>query len=152
MGIVIKQTAVGDPLPVGEYIAQIAGIEKQPGQYGEQLRFKFQISDGVHAGRSLTGWTSTAFSPKSKLYKWAQAAFGGAVIPATWDFDSDKIVGRSVRLVVVVKLGDDGLEWNKIDDVLPVKRAGAPAASAPPPHATVPAPAGVGWGSDEMPF
>lgn len=131
MGIKIPQT-VFEPLPMGEYTATIKAVGEDEGQFGRQLVFEFEIDGGDHAGHSLKGWTSTTFGRKSKLYSWVRAAFGQE-IPDDYTLDTDHLVGRRVRLGVIVRLkAETGEEFNKIDAVLPLKKAAAAASGAPP--------------------
>lgn len=136
MGVMIPQT-IFETLPMGEYPAVIAGVEETEGQYGRQLCFTFVLEGGEHDGHKLKGWASAVFGRKSKLYSWARAAFG-AEIPADYTLDTDHLVGRRVRLGVIVRLkAETGEEFNRIDSVLPAKRPAAvvegPAAPAPSP-------------------
>ena len=117
MGIQIEQTQYV-LLPVGEYPAEISEIVEDEGMFGKQLKFTFDIEDGEHAGQSLLGWTSAKFSPKSKLYGWSKAAFN-AQIPKDYNFNRDDLINRKVNLTVVVKEGDDGAEFNRIEAVRP---------------------------------
>ncbi len=124
MGIVIEQENF-ETLPMGEYPARIVEIGESVGQYGRQLVFTFEVDGGEHDGRQLKGWTSATFSRKSKLYSWVRAAFG-AEIPSDYSLDTDHLIGRKVRLGVIVRLkAESGEEFNKIDGVLPVKRSAA---------------------------
>ncbi len=119
MGIRIKQTAVIERMPAGEYVASIESIEQVPGQFSEQLRFRFTIQTGEHKGRSVSGRTNCRFSPRTKLYRWTQAALGGWAIPNNWDFDSEELAGRLVRIVVLTGINDDGGWWHRAQEVLP---------------------------------
>jgi hypothetical protein len=139
MGFQIKQTRT-EILPGGEYPAEIATIEAADGQFGPQLKITFDLLD--RPGRSLMGWCSQKFSPKSKLYLWTKAAFGGHDIPPAWTFDSDRLIGKKVILSVVRRRDDDGDEYNRIDNVLswhngsqqqtPVVETPAPAMASEP--------------------
>ena len=80
------------------------------GQFGPQLKIRFDLRDPEHADRSLTGWTSCKLSPKSKLYAWSRAAiFGGRAIPDAWEFDSDMLLNRRCMIVVGSERGTNGL-------------------------------------------
>jgi len=124
MRILIKQTAV-ELLPVGEYPATIGNTESTEGLYGQQLKVSFKLA-GPHQGKTLIAYCSPFFSPKSKLYRWVRAALGRD-IPAGWDLESEKLLNRSVILVVIKKTGNDGSEFNRVDDVLPVRPTSPPA-------------------------
>ena len=138
MGTIVKQERY-ETLPVGEYLSKISKIEAKTGQYGPQLKFRFDLVGDNLIDRYVTGWCSQTFSPKSKLYAWTRAAFGGREIPPTYNLNTDHLLGKAVTLVLVTVTSDDGQEYNKIHDMRPAKRA-----PTPPPAATVvptPAPA-----------
>ena len=84
MSIKISQS-IYELLPTGEYPAVIQDIELSDGKFGQQLRWKFALK-GRYDGRILTGWTSPALSPNSKLFSWMRAALGGSLIPRDKDF------------------------------------------------------------------
>ena len=143
MGYKVKQTHY-EPIPVGEYVARIGEITLDTeGKFGPQFKINFELLTPGLVDRSLMGWCSQTFSPKSKLYAWSRAAFGGKPIPPDWDFDSDAILGRTVRLVVITQAkADTGEEYNKISDVKPA-RAGdvqSQAAKTKEPEPVIPTP------------
>lgn len=107
-------------LPMGRYGAQVREITKEAGQFGDQLKWKFDLV-GDHVGKSLVGWCSCAFTPKSKLYRWAAAVLGGREIPKGVPFQASQVIGKYVFLDVLVREGDNG-EYNKVDEL----RAWAP--------------------------
>lgn len=115
------QVKTYDPIPSGEYLAKIAEIAAEPkGTFGPQFKFKFDILEPKEFdSKSLVGWTSQNVSPKSKFYGWARAAFGGTAIPPKAWVNTDDLVGRKVRLQVVIARSDSGEEYNKITDVTP---------------------------------
>lgn len=159
MSVKIKQTIV-ETLPTGEYPVRIAEIKLETGQFGDQLRFRFDVMAPGFEDRNLTGWASATFSNKSKLYQWTKAAFGGVEIPREWTFDSDKLIGRECIAVVLVRTADDGSEFNKIDALKPARNGAARAPRPAPVNVTpVLAPAEAppwlntaGDGVDDLPF
>lgn len=133
MGIVINQSKGGELIETGEYPARVVSIEEADGQFGPQLKWKFELTGPDTSGKTLSAWCSQNFSIKSKLYAWTLAAFGGNPIPETYAFDSDDVIGRNVRLVVVVKAKADGSEFSKIDQVKASKtKPSHPVQSKPP--------------------
>lgn len=141
MGITVNRTET-QPIPAGLYEASVESIEPAEGQFGPQLKTKFLIEEEGFEGKTLTGWASLTFSPKSKLYGWVRAAvFGGKDIPATYKvFDSDHLIGRRVFLSVTTEKGSDGEIYNKVKDVLPYRTRAAQPAPVPnaQPRATQP--------------
>lgn len=118
MGIQIKQV-VYEVLETGEYPAEVTEIALENGQFGEQLKFTFELENG----HSLWGWASAKFSTKSKLYAWTQAILNQQISP-TYVLDTDDLVGRKVKLVVVTEERDDGREFNKITRLKPFQQNG----------------------------
>ena len=114
------------PLPADVYEAEVLTIEQTEGEYGDQLKFTFGLLDEEVNKRTLFGWCSAKYSPKSKLTAWTRAILGGE---REGGFDSDLLLGQRCRLTVGLRHGSDGLEHNTITDILPSK-AGAPS-SAP---------------------
>jgi len=127
MGYKIEQT-VYEVLPTGDYPASIGRIELEDGQYGQQLKFSFDLLVEEYADRTLLGWASAKFSTKSKLYGWTRAALGGQPIDPAYVLDTDDLIGKKVLLTVLVKQKDDGsgIEFNKIDSVRPYRNGQAP--------------------------
>ena len=142
MSTIIKRTEY-TPLDPGLYPAQVEEVELADGQYGRQVKVKFQIDDDEEQGledRFLIGWASASFGPKSKLWAWARVLlFGGRDIPDEFEeIDIDTLKGRRCLLSVTTKQGADGGTYNKIADLLPVRPAKAakggngPAPAGPP--------------------
>lgn len=117
MEIAMKTYEVIDP---GLYPASIAKIEAETGKFGDQLKIKFLLED--EDATTLTAWTSTSFSPKSRLFGLARAAFGGGDFPTGFVLNTEKLIGRRLLLVVTVKpKGDGSGDFNKVEEFLPLK-------------------------------
>jgi hypothetical protein len=97
MSITIEQK-VYEVIETGQYPAKITDIEAVSGQYGDQLKFTFTLPSSEGNTRTLLGWCSAKFCPKSKLYEWTQAAMGGAPIDREYNFNSDDVIGKPVTL------------------------------------------------------
>lgn len=138
------QQTVYEVLPTGDYSAMIESIEDSEGMFGPQACWTFAIDEGEHQGSKVKAWTSAKFSPKSRLYQWTQAAFGGADIPPAYDFYSDDLLGRKVTISLVVKVKpEDGTEFSKVETVRKWRPAGAQLPGIPP--------AGNGTGGADFP-
>lgn len=133
--MIIEQTRF-ELLPVGEYVAEVTAVDPEEGMYGPQLKFTFTTRGGEHEGQQLAAWTSARFSPKTKLYAWAKAAFNAA-IPADYHLNTDDLLGRRVNLTVVIKTKEDGTEFNRIEDVRPYQPK-RPVTAPPPSPAPLP--------------
>ena len=160
MGTIIPRTefVVLEP---GLYPAVVEEVELTEGQYGQQVKVKFQLDDDDELGledRFLIGWALATFGPKSKLWAWAWVLlFAGRDIPDEFgELDIDTLKGKRCLLSVTTKTGTDGSTYNKIADLLPVKpvRAAKPGNGvrpAPRPE-PVDVPVTVGGEYEEMPF
>ena len=126
MSLTVQQTEFV-LLEAGEYPATIGTVEAEEGQFGPQLKFKFMLDDGT----TLLGWCSRTFNPKTKLYAWSKAAFGGGEIPRSYNLDTAHLENKRVRLFVTVEAGRDGMEYNKVNTVLPARRSTPPPVPAP---------------------
>lgn len=118
----IKQSSY-EPVPTGDYSAKIGSCVVEASKYGEQVRFRFDITTRGLEEHSVFGFASATFSPSSKLFKWTQAAFGGRTIPRSYDLDTEDLLDRAVMLTLVVRELEDGRRVNKIDDVRPITNA-----------------------------
>ena len=106
-------------LATGLYPATVESVTETEGKFGSQLEWDFQIDNSDVKRR---GWCSTVLSPKSKLTKWTRALLGG--VPN--GIETGDFIGRRCRLSILTKTGDDGTEYNRIDEVLPLQAAPAP--------------------------
>jgi len=99
-------------LESGVYPAKVVEVTDNVGPYGPQVRLKFAVS-GPHGNVMVYGWTSTAYSWKSKLGRWTTALFGGD-LP---DFiETDELVGKECRVVL-----EQREDYLAVRDVLPAK-------------------------------
>ncbi len=121
-------------LKKGVYPARVKSIDEDDGQFGPQFKWIFKITAGRAKGSELFGWCSQVLSPKSKLRAWSEA-----ILPET-DFDAkgfvldtDDLIDGDCQLVVTVTTGNDGVERNKIESLLPVEEEEAEADEEPAP-------------------
>lgn len=127
-----------ETVDAGSYRARVEDVELTEGEFGPQLKFKFRLAEESFEDVVLLAWASAKFSPKSKLFSWVNAlVFGGAGIDASYDLDTDTLRGRECMLLVEVQRKETG-EYNKVRDVIALRRPGngrkaavpAPAAGA----------------------
>lgn len=116
--MIIPQTKY-ETIPTGEYVVEVVDALVDDGKFGPQVAFNLQVVEGEHSGVNMRAWTSATFSPKSRLYSWAAALFGAA-IPAGYDLDTQDLIGRRARAVVLVKEKTDGQMFNKVDNLRPL--------------------------------
>lgn len=106
----------------GLYRGTIQSIEEDEGKFGPQLKYTIFLED---SDVTLTAWTSQAFSPKSKLYRWAMACFGGSAIPDGYVLDTDSLLNRPVMVNVITKDTETGT-FNRVVDLLPIPKTQKP--------------------------
>jgi len=133
MPITIKQSHY-EPVPAGKYLAKIAEIEEDDGQFGPflKIRFEFQLDEGGET-RFLTGLASRKFSTTSKLYEWTEAAFGGGPIDRSYTFNSDDLLGRYVYINAVEEKGETG-SYTSITSLSPYEQQSRVSTPPPPPE------------------
>jgi len=139
MGVKIEQTKF-ESLEPGTYRARIGAATMEKSEYsdtGEQVALRFDLLDEGLTDRSIRAWANpklTGGKKPSKLYTWCSILlFGGKPLPEGWSLDLDELINREALLVVEVR-SDTG--YNRITQLLPLRRSG-PARPALPP---VPAP------------
>lgn len=111
-----------DVLKKGVYPARVKSVDEDTGQFGDQFKWIFQITGGRAKGTQLFGWSSQILSPKSKLRAWSEACLPGQDFDAKgFVLDTDDLVDAECQLVLSVTTGNDGVERNKIESLLPVE-------------------------------
>jgi len=124
------EKTVYEVLPTGSYPAKVVDAETADGQFGTQVRLRFEITAGEHVGKTISGWATLRYSEKTKLYAWTKAILGYA--PDS--FDSDELLDVPCKIVITEVLTADGTVRYKVDSVQPVART-----ARPRPQARVPA-------------
>jgi|GEM_PF-6771787 len=112
MYIEIKQAFA--PQPAGRYPARILQLSETSSDYGEGLRWEFEIEseDGV---QSIWGFTSVKSGRGSKMVRWLRQ-LGIDVTPGT-RVDLSHLRGMPVEIELTIYLNDDGEERNRVVDV-----------------------------------
>jgi hypothetical protein len=113
-----------EPMEMGPYRARVKSYEEDEMQFGPCFKWYFEITEeGEYEGKVLSGITSQAFNPKSKLYQWVQGIMG-RTIKAGETIDLDDLVGKECMLNIGHKVKERGT-FEVIDGVNPVRRAKA---------------------------
>jgi len=98
MGLVIKYSEA-KAVPEGMYVVKLTKLEPQThAQWGEGIKWNFEITEGEHAGVNITAISSTKVSPKSKIFSWVQSF--GITLEAGQEFDLEELIGRVVHAKV----------------------------------------------------
>lgn len=105
----------------GVYPAVVDSVDEDDGKFGPQLKFIFKITDGKYADQTVWGWCGQSLTPKSKLTSWLPALLPDVQVGKGFELDPEDLVGRACKLVLGVKAGDDGIERNTIESLLPIE-------------------------------
>ncbi len=82
-------------------------------------------------GVELSAITSRMLTPNSKLTRWVNALLGH--IPAIGEeIDLEQIVGKHCLALLVLKKGNDGREWVRVEDLMPEPKKTARSAPETP--------------------
>lgn len=106
-------------IPEGIYDARLASIEQKHDDSSDRdfLVWHFEARGKSGKTADVTGASSLSFGPKSKAYAWATALLGRKLL-AREEVDTDDLRDHACKLVVKLENGDDGMQRNKISDVL----------------------------------
>jgi hypothetical protein len=117
----------------GTYRAKLGAVALEDGDFGTQAALRFDLVEPGFEGKSLRAWASaklTGGKRPSKLYSWTSALlFNGRALPEGFDLDTDMLLDKEALLVVEV-VEKDGLEKNRVAQLLPLRAAARPAAPA----------------------
>ena len=126
MGTLIPQTKV-DVLAPGTYRVRLGALAVEDGIYGTQVVMRFDVLDEEFAGRCVRAWAAAKLSGgrrPSKLYAWTSALlFGGKPLPDDYDLDTDALRNREALALVEV-VDPDGVLYNRISQLFPMRGAG----------------------------
>ncbi|MCL6476469.1 MAG: reverse transcriptase-like protein [Firmicutes bacterium] len=103
------------------YRVKLVDVEEVQGQFGKQIRFQMETTDPDLPAVPLTAWANSSTSVTSKAVKWA-GAFNGAPFRQGDTIDFDALIGKEAKAVVEVKQSGDGREFNRVTDILPLRR------------------------------
>ena len=124
-------------LPEDIYVVEFLNFEDGPeGQFGPSIKLLYAIAEGAYAGEGLDELASLKSGPKAKLRQRAEALRGRAYETGE-PLRLVPLFGAKARAVVKIHKTDQGGEFNRIDNLMPLpaprsaQRTG-PAASAAP--------------------
>ena len=122
MSIKIPQSTY-EAVEPGVYPGKITDIQEEDGAYGPQLKVYFLLDpfEGYEGGKQLFSWCSRKFSPKSKLYSWAQAILGR--ITHDYFFESEDILEKPVLVVIDNRFSADGSQlYDYVESLKPLPK------------------------------
>ena len=121
--IKVKETDLPKPIPEGLYKAEVKEISEAEGEYGEYLKFVFEITEGKEKGTFRHAIASKKLSrtksgKTSKLLGYVEALTQtrlqkGEVL------DLEQMVGKPCQILVKNDKEMDGVMMQKITEVMP---------------------------------
>jgi hypothetical protein len=97
MGLILKVSAGG--VPAGSYLAKFTGIEATNNDYGDGLRWQFEVLNGENKGLQTSRTTSNKPTLKNSAGKLLAGLAGGALTPGM-EIDPIKFVSQTYLIVV----------------------------------------------------
>jgi hypothetical protein len=92
-------------VPPGTYFAKLLAVEPVTSdQYGNGIRFSFQVAKGQYAGQKVSRTTGCTASPKSSLGKLLSGMLGRA-LNLDEEVEVNGLLGREYLIVVGVTEG-----------------------------------------------
>jgi hypothetical protein len=92
-------------VPEGSYLGKFVKVEPTTNNYGEGLKWTWEIATGPQAGQFASCTTSNSPSPKNRCGK-VVAGMLGRPLAAGDEFDTTTIVGQT--FLILVRKGDNG--------------------------------------------
>jgi hypothetical protein len=112
MRCLVKLILSNGSVPAGSYVAKFLGIEPtEPNQFGEGIRWKFEVVSGPHAGARISRTTGTKPTLKNQCGKLLIAVSGKSSLGE--EIDLSAYVGRTY-LIVVVQRPEGGISLDSV--------------------------------------
>jgi hypothetical protein len=123
--IKVKETDLPKPIPEGLYKAVVKEVSEDKGEYGEYLKFIFEISEGEEKGTTRSALASKKLSrtksgKASKLVGYVEA-LTKTKLEKGEVLDLEQMVGKSCQILVKNDKEVDGIMMQRIKDVMPAE-------------------------------
>lgn len=124
ISLTVKETEVQPPIPEGVYKAALIKVEEGSGEYGDYLKFMFEVIEGEQKGvaKSLVAskkLSSSKSGKNSKLFDIVKALT--KTEPKAGDtLDIESFVGKSCQIFVKNGKEKDGIIYQDISAVMPL--------------------------------
>lgn len=106
------------------YDAVIKSYSFGEGNFGDYVKFEFSINSGVYEGVAKTLLASKKLLKSSKgptkLMSLIETLFGRS-LEVDEEFDLDSLNGKRCRIVVSEPITKDGVQFQRVEKVLPTK-------------------------------
>lgn len=124
MKLIVTENQGETIIPADMYEAKIKSYAAIDGNYGQCVRFDFEVSEGTYKGvtKNLLAALKVSRSSKgeSKLLNLAQVVLGKS-LGLHDEIDFDELVEKPCRIVLGEPVTKDGMQYQKVDKVLPSK-------------------------------
>jgi hypothetical protein len=97
MSLILKVSAGG--VPAGSYLAKFTGVEPTNNDYGDGLRWQFEVLNGEHKGLGTSRTTGNRPTLKNSAGKMLAGLAGSTLTPGV-EFEPGKFVGHTYLIVV----------------------------------------------------
>lgn len=101
-------------VPAGSYLAKFTGYEETNNDYGDGLRWQFEVASGPIKGSKTSRITGPLPTPKNSCGRVLSGILGKPLTPGE-DIDLDSLVGKTYLIVVTTT--DSGS--TRVDTVSP---------------------------------
>jgi len=108
----MKLSVSSGGVPVGSYRAKFLGVEPTQNDYGEGLRWKFQVIGGPHAGLAIARTTGKCPTPKNAAGK-ILSGLSGNPLTVGVEFDLATYVGKDYLVSVAEGRCSRGDAWGE---------------------------------------
>lgn len=98
MPLVLKVSAGG--VPAGSYLAKFLGYESTTTEFGDCLRWQFEVVNGQHTGSRTSRITGLSPTTKNACGR-VLSGITGKPLTAGEDIDLESFIGRTYWIVVV---------------------------------------------------
>ena len=120
--LIVKEAEIQEPIPEGVYKAVLKDIEEGSGEYGDYVKFTFEIIDGDYKGTTRNCVASKKLSKTksgkaSKLYDYVKALTKAAPV-AGEEIDLDSLKGKECQIIVKDGEEKDGITYQVIQSVM----------------------------------
>lgn len=123
INITVKETEIPEPIPEGIYKAVVKEIGEGSGEFGNYVKFTFEISEGDKKGVTRTAIASKKLSrsstgKRSKLYDFVKALTKSEP-SANETLDIESLVGKPCQIIVKNGREKDGVVFQNISTIMP---------------------------------
>jgi len=124
INLIVKEAEIQPAIPEGMYKAALIKIEEGTGEFGDYLKFRFEVIDGEQKGVSETLVASKKLSSSksgksSKLFDIVKALTKSEP-KAGETLDIEGLIGKSCQIVVKNGKEKDGVQYQNITTVFPL--------------------------------